>query len=70
VPEQSVAQTLQKGYLKGSRVIRPAMVVVATGGRPALEAEGESETATAATAKGESETAADGETAVEGETGA
>jgi molecular chaperone GrpE len=31
-PDQTVAQTLQKGYVLGSRVIRAAMVVVTTGG--------------------------------------
>jgi len=35
VPDQTVTTVLQKGYVLGGRVIRPAMVVVATGGSPA-----------------------------------
>lgn len=32
VPDQTVVNVLQKGYQMGSRVVRPAMVVVSTGG--------------------------------------
>lgn len=32
LPDQTVSQTLQKGYVLGTKVLRPAMVVVSTGG--------------------------------------
>ena len=32
VPDETVATVLQKGFKMGSKVLRPAMVVVATGG--------------------------------------
>ncbi|MDR1775186.1 MAG: nucleotide exchange factor GrpE [Actinomycetes bacterium] len=32
VPDQTVVQTLQKGYAMGAKVLRPAMVVVSTAG--------------------------------------
>ncbi|MBK5211944.1 MAG: nucleotide exchange factor GrpE [Coriobacteriia bacterium] len=35
VPDQTVTAVMQRGYVLGGRVIRPAMVVVATGGSPA-----------------------------------
>jgi molecular chaperone GrpE len=38
VPEHTVVEVFQKGYLMGGRVVRPAMVVVSTGG-PARKAE-------------------------------
>jgi molecular chaperone GrpE len=37
VPEHTVVEVYQKGYVLGGRVIRPAMVLVSTGG-PAAEA--------------------------------
>ena len=41
VPDETVATVLQKGFKMGSKVLRPAMVVVATGGpkREVVEAE-------------------------------
>lgn len=43
VPDETVAEVYQKGYKMGSKVLRPAMVTVTTGGgpRPAPEAETE-----------------------------
>ena len=38
VPDETVSQVFQKGYKMGTKVLRPAMVVVATGG-PQREAE-------------------------------
>ena len=38
VPDETVAQVFQKGYRKGTKVLRPAMVVVTSGG-PKREAE-------------------------------
>ena len=38
VPESTVVEVFQKGYLMGGRVVRPAMVVVSTGG-PARKVE-------------------------------
>ena len=35
VPDQTVTMVLQKGYVLGGRVLRPAMVIVSTGGKPA-----------------------------------
>lgn len=32
VPEHTVVEVLQKGYMMGGRVVRPAMVIVSTGG--------------------------------------
>ncbi len=34
VPEESIAQVYQKGYLMGEKLLRPAMVVTTTGGGP------------------------------------
>lgn len=38
VPDETVAQVFQKGYKMGTKVLRPAMVVITTGG-PKREAE-------------------------------
>ena len=38
VPDETVAQVFQKGYRMGTKVLRPAMVVVTSGG-PKREAE-------------------------------
>ena len=38
VPDETVAQVFQKGYKMGAKVLRPAMVVITTGG-PKREAE-------------------------------
>lgn len=47
VPDETVAQVYQKGYRLGKKVIRPAMVTIATGGpkRPKEESEEGSEQA-------------------------
>lgn len=34
VPENTVVEVYQKGYLMGGRVVRPAMVIVSAGGPP------------------------------------
>ena len=43
VPDETVAQVFQKGYKLGIKVIRPAMVIVATGGPKREKPEEESE---------------------------
>ena len=44
VPDETVAQVFQKGYRMGTKVLRPAMVVVTSGG-PAREPEAEQDKA-------------------------